>query len=91
MSVDAEESLVICIPIQECVHHVQMPPEKAFTSEEALQKAINGLEAGIYKSQCQAAEDCSVNQNTLGNHLKGIKPRNIAHASQQLLDAEQVS
>jgi len=38
-----------------------MPPKNDLTSEEALQKAIDGLKAGIYKSQCQAAEDCSVN------------------------------
>ncbi|RYN90015.1 hypothetical protein AA0119_g11278, partial [Alternaria tenuissima] len=59
------------------------PREVAFTS------AIRDLNAGIFKSQRQAAQAYGVPRSSLQERMKGRQPHAIAHQQQQRLTPEQ--
>lgn len=66
-------------------HHVlKMDPR-----EVAIQSAIADLNAGIYKSQRQAARAYGIPRSSLQSRLHGRQPHAIAHSNQQRLTPEQ--
>ncbi|XPS72644.1 hypothetical protein M3J07_004794 [Ascochyta lentis] len=59
------------------------------TREVAIQSAIADLNAGVFKSQRQAARAYGIPKSSLQSRLQGYQPHAIAHSNQQRLTPEQ--
>ena len=53
--------------------------------EQRIKEALKEIESGQYKTYREAASAMDVPKSTLHNREKGMKPRNHAHESEQLL------